>query len=119
MHVAVTSDIGPLRSLLVHTTGPELRAVTRRILQERQQWASGCNAVALRLGVIASYSRSEATLKSLESTGFRIVPAMSFLRGETKVTERDRAVLTFDGSELMRGGGGPRCMTMPLLHDGL
>ena len=28
MHVTVTSEIGPLRSVLVHTPGPELLAVT-------------------------------------------------------------------------------------------
>jgi arginine deiminase len=91
----------------------------RRILQEREQWASGCNFVAMRPGVIASYSRSEATLRALEAAGFCVTAAMDFLGGHAKVNETERTVLTFEGSELVRGGGGPRCMTMPLLRDGI
>src|SRR3954470_7479045 len=33
---------------------------SRRTLQEREQWASGCNFVAMRPGVILSYQRNEA-----------------------------------------------------------
>jgi arginine deiminase len=91
----------------------------RRILQEREQWASGCNFVTMRPGVIASYSRSEATLRALEAAGFCVTAAMDFLGGHAKVSETERTVLTFEGSELVRGGGGPRCMTMPLLRDGI
>src|SRR4051812_41149194 len=45
----------------------------RRTLQEREQWASGCNFVAMRPGVILSYQRNEATLRELERKGFRMV----------------------------------------------
>src|SRR3954470_6588259 len=34
----------------------------KRTVQEREQWASGCNFVAMRPGVILSYQRNESTL---------------------------------------------------------
>jgi arginine deiminase len=96
---------------------PILCGGDRRREQEREQWASGCNFFAVRPGLVIAYSRNEATLREMEKTGFKIVPGDDFLEGKTTISESERAVITFDGGELVRGGGGARCMTSPTVRD--
>src|SRR5207253_6004311 len=60
----------------------------RRINQEREQWASGCNFVAVRPGVLLGYARNEHTYRELEvEAGYRIIDAMEFLTGDVQLDD--------------------------------
>ena len=82
--------------------------------QEREQWASGANFFAFGPGRILGYKHNLHTLDSLNRAGFEIVDALDLLDGRAGLPEQGRVAVAIDGAELSRGGGGCRCMTMPL-----
>ncbi len=82
--------------------------------QEREQWHSGANFFALGPGKIIGYARNVHTIKALEKTGFEVIRAKDVLKDRVNLADYDRYVVTVEGSELPRGGGGARCMTMPV-----
>jgi arginine deiminase len=54
------------------------------------------------------------TAEALSEAGFAIVGSDRFIEGAESVEAYKRLAVTFDGIELARGGGGARCMTLPV-----
>ena len=65
----------------------------------REQWNDGSNTFCLAPGRVVAYSRNHVTNRVMEEAGIE--------------------VLTIPSSELSRGRGGPRCMTMPLVRGSI
>lgn len=68
-----------------------------KVISEREQWNDGSNTLCIRPGEVIVYSRNYVTNKLLQENGIKtyIIPS----------------------SELSRGRGGPRCMSMPLIRE--
>ncbi len=81
--------------------------------QEREQWHSGANFFAFAPGKVIGYERNVHTIGQLSQNGFEVIQAKDFLSGACTIPE-GKCVITIPGSELARGGGGARCMTMPI-----
>ena len=83
----------------------------------REQWHSGANFFAFAPGKVIGYARNYNTIEALSKNGFDILKAADVASGKVSVDNSKRCVVAFEGNELCRGGGGARCMTMPILRQ--
>lgn len=70
-----------------------------RIASEREQWNDGSNTLCIEPGKVVVYDRNYVTNEILRQHGIEVLEMAS--------------------SELSRGRGGPRCMSMPLEREDL
>ena len=80
----------------------------------REQWHSGCNFFCLEPGKFIGYGRNQHTLEALNNAGFQIVTAADVVNNRVDLNKVKKCIVAFEGNELSRGGGGARCMTMPV-----
>lgn len=83
----------------------------------REQWHSGSNFFTFAPGKVLGYERNYNTIENLNKHGFEVLTAADVASGKVSVDDYKKCVVAFKGNELSRGGGGARCMTMPLHRD--
>ena len=88
-------------------------------IQKREQWHSGANFFAMGPGKVIGYGRNEYTVEEMNKGGFSIINAQDVITDKIDLNDYSKYLVTINGSELSRGGGGYRCMTMPVRRKSL
>ncbi len=86
----------------------------------REQWTSACNFVAIKEGVLITYRRNIRTMEMLRKAGYDILDGEKLLddlaSGRRNTNTMENTIIYIPSGELSRAGGGPHCLTMPLLR---
>ena len=85
--------------------------------QQREQWMSGTNVLAVAPGKVIGYDCNVATADAFAEAGFTVRPVDVFISGEEHIDDHERLLVLTPGVELARGGGGARCMTLPVERE--
>ena len=100
--IAITEVSDKLENVLAKYLGVEKVTLIQcgggdNVVGDREQWNDGSNTLCVKPGHVVVYSRNRITNKILQENGIvtHIIPS----------------------SELSRGRGGPRCMSMPLVRE--
>lgn len=92
---------GSLDEILENYLGRKITLIPcaggEKISSEREQWNDGTNTLCIAPGVVVVYNRNNITNNILREHGIKVFEMSS--------------------SELSRGRGGPRCMSMPLVRE--
>jgi arginine deiminase len=91
-----------------------------RIHQQREQWTDGANVFAAAPEAVIGYDRNQRTFEQMRNHGYHVVSADNFLsyyENSTFKPGEDRVAIQLTGTELSRGRGGPRCMTLPIARS--
>ncbi len=80
----------------------------------REQFHSGANFFAFAPHKIIGYDRNPATINALADAGFDVLPATEVAQGKLHPKNSEKCVVALHSAELVRGGGGARCMTLPI-----
>lgn len=99
INIKLTEDT--LEHILSKATGNDVKLLQcgagDAIAAAREQWNDGSNTLTVRPGTICVYERNHVTNPFLIENGLNTIQ--------------------IPGSELVRGRGGPRCMSMPLQRE--
>lgn len=101
----------------IHLDPVQCGGTADRWTMEREQWHSGANFFSFAPGKVIGYARNVHTIDQMSKHGFEVITALDLIAGKKNPDDYAKAVVTIEGSELARGGGGARCMSMPIQRE--